>query len=72
MLLGTLNLEADGRDALVCRHRLTLTRSCAPYVRIIDLGVVDPPDAHVSVLPGCGRVRATDDLVLARLVRSPI
>jgi len=33
-----------------------------------DLGVVDAPDAHVSVLPSGGRVRPANDLVLARFV----
>src|SRR5437899_12998666 len=37
-----------------------------------DLGVVDSPDAHVSVLTSGGRVRPADDLVLAGLVDDAI
>ena len=57
-LLGTLHTDAFVRGVRA-DHR--------------DLGVVDSSDAHVGALPGCARVRSTDDLVLAGLVseRSP-
>jgi hypothetical protein len=63
-------LPAPGSVSVIAQrvalHANPLVRGVRPDHR--DLGVVDSSDAHVGALPGCGRVRATDDLVLAGLV----
>ena len=60
-------------SAIVGDHtRLTATRSCAAYIRMVTAALSTWPHANMNVLPRIRRVGPTDDLVLAGLIGQPI